>query len=272
MKHYRNIVNKSFYYSFSIIAGASTVAGILGYTVRDLNPKMSWWLWVLILFGVFLLFSVLFFLISISRAHKPYTTTINGKPVEIKIGDIFEDKGLKVIPFNERFDTKVDDIVIAHNSLNGKMIDQYIEDKQSLDEAIHNAEKDLSELEPEFVNGRVVYPLGRLIQYQDFLMLAFSHFDAQNRSYIGVGEYELMLTRMWSEMRRVYAAKHVSIPLLGTGITTISESNQKDYTGMLKCILCTLKASKFQSDQGISILLTKEAIKKVDMNIIKEEF
>jgi hypothetical protein len=205
-------------------------------------------------------------------AHKLYNTTINGKPVEIKTGDLFEEKGWKVIPINDRYDTQVDVVVIAHNSLNGKMIDFHVNDLKTLNDTIMMAEYDTSELKPETIDGKKIYPLGRLIAYNDFLMLSFSHFDKQNRANIAIGEYEQMLIRMWSEMRRVYAAKHIAIPLIGSGITTIAGVSQKNYTEMLKCILCTLRRSRFQPDQGISIVLTEEVMSNINMNVIREEF
>lgn len=103
-------------------------------------------------------------------------------------------------------------------------------------------------------------------------MLSFSHFDNQNRAYLNAGEYELMLIRMWNEMRRVYAAKHITIPLLGTGITSIEGMTEKNYTAMLKCILCTLNASSFRPMEGISIVITEEVMQKIDMNTIRDEF
>ena len=272
MKHKLIDVKKSVRYSFSIVASLSTIAGIWGYTVKDINPQWQWWKWGLILVTVFIiLFSIIYAGIR-SLAHKPYKTIINGKPVEIKAGDLFAENGWKVIPFNDQYDTQVDDVVIAHNSLNGKMIDSYVKDLKSLNDTIMVAINDTSEFKPETVDDKTVFPLGRLIVYNDFLMLSFSHFDEQNRAYIGIGEYEQILIRMWSEMRRVYAGKHIVIPLIGSGITTINGMPQKNYTEMLKCILCTLRGSHFQPEQGISIVLTEEAMRKIDLNIIKEEF
>ena len=80
----------------------------------------------LILVGVFIVLSGIIYAVIRSFAHKSYKTSINGKPVEIKTGDLFAEKGWKVIPFNDRYDTQVDDVIIAHNSLNGKMIDSYV--------------------------------------------------------------------------------------------------------------------------------------------------
>lgn len=272
MKHKLVNLKKSLQYSFSIVAGLSTIAGVWGYTVKDINPQWQWWKWGLILFGIFIVLSGIIYVVIRSFAHKSYKTSINGKPVEIKTGDLFAEKGWKVIPFNDRYDTQVDDVIIAHNSLNGKMIDSYVKDLKALNDTILTAQNDASELKPKTIDGKTVFPLGRLIPYNDFLMLSFSHFDKQNCAFIEIGEYEQMLIRMWSEMRRVYAAKHIVLPLIGSGITTIAGIPQKNYTEMLKCILCTLRGSHFQPEQGISIVLTEDAMANIDMSSIREEF
>lgn len=272
MKRLSKTIKRSVQYSFSIIAGLNTIAGLWGYAIKDINTSWSWWKWGLVLLGAFIVLSAILYWYLNTSKHKPYRTVINGKPVKIKVGDLFCETGWKVIPFNDRFDTQVDDAIIAHNSLNGKMIDTYISDVNDLMTIISSAANEASSLKPELSGDKYIYPLGRLIPYNDFLMLSFSHFDDQNRAYIGIGEYEQMLIRMWSEMRRVYAAKSISIPLIGTGITTIEGVSEKNYTELLKCILCTLRGSKFQPDQGICIVLTNEAMEQIDMSIIKEEF
>lgn len=266
------IARKSIYYSFSIITGINTIVGLWGYTIKDINEQLKWWQCGLALLLGFILLSVIVFLVLNNFKHKEYSTTINGKPLKIKVGDIFKEEGLKLIPFNERFDTKVDDIIIAHSSLNGKMIDNYVDDIDSLIAKIQSAKTENSPLKCTKKGGKEIYPLGRIINYKDFLLLAFSHFNEQNKAYIGIGEYEQLLIRMWSEIRRVYAGKPITIPLIGAGITDIEGIPSKNYTEFLKCILCTLRSSKFQPEKGITIILTQDTIEEIDINKIKEEF
>lgn len=272
MKRIPKLIKRSFRYAFAFISGLSTIAGLWGYTVKDINEDFSWWKWGLIICGVFVVLSIVIYLFLRKSGHRAYSTVINGKPVVIKIGDIFEEAGWKVIPCNERFDTEVDDHIIAHNTLNGKMIDNYVDDVEKLKETINNAAYDSSRLVPHNVNEKTVYPLGRIIPYKDFLMLAFSHFDENETAYIGIGEYEQLLIRMWVEIRRVYAAKPINLPLIGGGVTTINGLPEKNYSELLKCMLCTLRSSKFQADQGITIVLSQDVIDQIDMNMIKEEF
>lgn len=264
---------KSLQYGFVVITFLNTVAGVIGYSIRDINNNLTFWHCILILLGLFLIATVIIYFILKAYQHRNYVTKINGKPVTIKVGNIFDEPEWKVIPFSEYFDTQVDDVVIAHNTLNGKMIDSHIDGKiDELRQAIMKAESLPSKFTPVDVNGRKQYPLGRIITYQQFMMLAFSHFDQQNVAYIGVGEYEQILIRMWVEMRRIYMGKMISIPLIGTGVTTIEGVPEKNYTEHLRCILCTLKSSRFQPQNGISIVLQKEAMDQIDMNAIREEF
>lgn len=190
----------------------------------------------------------------------------------MKVGDLFDEEGWKVIPCNEYFDTDVDDIVIAHSTLNGELIDRHIRDIEALKKVIELASGDDSQFKGINDNGRMKYPLGRIIPYGNYLLLAFSHFGNQKNAYLGIGEYEQLLFRMWSELRRVYAAKRISIPLLGTGITSIEGLDNKNYTAILRCILCTFHNSNFQPAQGITIVMTSDAMRQIDMDIIKEEF
>ncbi len=272
MKRIPLLFRKSVSYAFIIISGISTIVGLWGYTIKDINPQWAWWKWALVLLGTYLVVSLIIGLIIKAKEHKPLTISINGKTVKIKVGNIFSEEGYKVIPFNERFDTQVNDIIIAHNTLNGKLIDNYIEDINELKNTILSAAFEDSYYKPTFIEGKAVYPLGRLIPYNDYLLLSFTHFDEHNQAYISVGEYEQILLRMWKEMRRVYAAKHIVIPLLGAGITTIDGTQEKNYTDLLKCILCTLRSSMFQPEQGMTITLTSDTIKQINMNSIKEEF
>ena len=68
---------------------------------------------------------------------------IEGTTVHIVTGDIFEQKGLKVIPFNEYFDTQVDDRIISKRSLNGQYIEKIFPNTIKLNQLIQE-NKDLN--------------------------------------------------------------------------------------------------------------------------------
>ena len=128
--------------------------------------------------------------------------------------------------------------------------------------------EDIPSMKRKTKAGRTYYPLGRIITYQDYLLLAFSHFE-NNQAKLSHNEYEICLRAMWNEISRVYAHRPVTIPLLGGGITRITDKNEFH---LLRCILCTLKTSDAQIYQPITIVLTRESIDKINLYDIKKIF
>lgn len=259
--------------AFEIVTGISTLVGIWGFTIRDISDKLKWWHCLLMLILLYVIAVLIVYQILKFYQHRTYITKIKGKTVTIKTGDIFNETGIKVIPCNEYYDTQVDNIIISSNTLNGKMIQEHIQNLSDLNTTIKKAVNDDTKLTCPKKNGdKWQFPLGRIIRYKDYGMLAFTHFNEQNEAHIQIGEYEQCLLRMWMELRRVYSGDHIVLPLIGAGITDIEGVHQKDNTFLLKCILCTLKNSLFIPDGGVTIVLTKDVMETVDMNKIREEF
>lgn len=74
---------------------------------------------------------------------------------------------------------------------------------------------------------------------------------------------------MWKEIRRLYANKPVTLPLLGSGITSFDGIPHKSNFDLLKCMLCTLKASSENFNQSITIVLTKDIIQEINLYELK---
>ena len=52
------VVKKSCNYAFSIVTGISTLAGIWGYTIKDINENLKWWQCGLILIVFFTIVAI----------------------------------------------------------------------------------------------------------------------------------------------------------------------------------------------------------------------
>lgn len=264
--HSKALWTDSFLYAVSFIAAIETICAIADFSITDVANIQKWWEKGLIILGVFLLLWIIIAVVKALRADHAITLKIRGTTVRIEEGDIFKSPNWKLIPFNEFFDTKVDDVVIARNSLNGKFIER-LQDIDDLNKKIDEAE-DIPGMKRKTKAGRTYYPLGRIITYQDYLLLAFSHFE-NNQAKLSHNEYEICLRAMWNEISRVYAHRPVTIPLLGGGITRITDKNEFH---LLRCILCTLKTSNAQIYQPITIVLTRESIDKINLYDIKKIF
>ncbi len=103
-------------------------------------------------------------------------------------------------------------------------------------------------------------------------MLAFTHFDEDNKAFLSVEDYISGLMHMWNEIDVYYAGKSVSLPLLGTGITrfnTCEISSQE----LLSYIVMTFKASKIKFNNGatVNIVLSKNIKPEVNLYDIRKD-
>lgn len=202
---------------------------------------------------------------------------INNSTVEIKVGNIFDEEGLKVIAFNEYYDTQVDDKIIANETLNGFFIIDKVTDIQDLDEKIandeHLQEKIICREQTRRHGKTVKYELGTLFKYGEYLLAAFSHFDRDNRAYLTMPDYLNFLINFWNEVDRIYAGKSVVIPLLGSGITRFKGYDMISEQELLEVLIWSFKISrvKFTYPSKIIIVISEAKKDKINFYKLKED-
>ena len=101
LKNIPVILRRSLQYGFVAVTFVNNVMGIVGYTIRDISDKLTWWQCLLILLVAYAVITVIIHFALRVYQHRSYKTKINGKPVTIKTGNLFQETGWKVIPFNE---------------------------------------------------------------------------------------------------------------------------------------------------------------------------
>lgn len=232
----------------------------------------------IILIGVLIVLAILFLMIWYRANHeKEKILEFKETTVTIKFGDIFTEPGQKVIAFNEYFDTQVDNKIIASSSLNGIFITKYSVDATEIDNVIKSDEKLRNNVISQNVqrpNGgkNIRYKLGSICPYKnEFLLLAFSHFDDDNRAYLSVEDYISCLMHMWNELDICYAGRPIVIPLLGSGITRFKnvELSPQD---LLTYMIMTFKLSKvkFNNTSSLTIILNEKIRDNINLYDIRE--
>ncbi|WP_418180389.1 macro domain-containing protein [Aliarcobacter lanthieri] len=202
---------------------------------------------------------------------KSIKINIEGTEVNIKAGNIFEQKDFKVISFNEYFDTQVDDKIISSKSINGIFVNKYFKDcVDKLDE--HIEQYDFEENKIEINENRKAgkkqkFKLGTICVYEDFILTAFSKFDENNRAILTMPEYLEFLIKFWDEINKVYAQKSVSVPIFGSGITRIKEHRNISDEELLKIMLWTFRISemRFKYPAKLTIVIHKDKIDKINL-------
>ena len=163
-----------------------TILGFVALFYNELIIKYK-----LIVMLVWLIMVVIYYTYSLVKMNKmkSISLSIHGSNFEIKSGNIFESPELKVINFNEYFDTQVDDKIIAKNSLNGQFIQKVLNNNtEKLDKEI---ETQLKEKTVEINDNRKLgkknkYNLGEIVVYEDYLLTSLTKFTEDNRATISL--------------------------------------------------------------------------------------
>ncbi len=206
---------------------------------------------------------------------KNLNLVIDGSKVSVLTGNLFNQPGLKVIAFNEYFDTQVDDRIISKNSLNGIYINDHSgRSVAELDQIINDY---------QFENGELIdsdvqragkprkYRLGTICLVDDYLLTAFSKFDSQNKAILTMPEYLEFLINFWDSVNRVYSQQSVSVPIFGSGITRIKEHKNISDEELLKIMLWTFRISemRFKYPAKLSIVIHEGKIDAINLLDIK---
>lgn len=227
------------------------------------------------LLGIFLIIYLLIW--RWSNKLNQVDIKIEGSDVTIKVGDIFQQEGLKAIAFNEYFDTQVDDKIISKASLNGMFIQNHLEDDiDDLDRYIEEYQFESAELLRENVERtagkKLRYQIGTICVYKDeYLLTAFTKFDRTNKASLTMPEYLKFLINFWDRVNRVYSQRCVSTPIFGSGITRIKGHKNISDEDLLKIMLWTFRISemRFKYPARLTIIIHEDKIDQINLLDIK---
>lgn len=229
--------------------------------------------WIRFYIGLVLFLTlVLVYLCMWYNANNQSETTINinNSKLVIKIGDIFQEQGLKVIAFNEYFDTTVDNIIISENTINGKFIIEKIDNISEFDQKLQNDPR-LIRKRVEFNNNRISgkrnkYKLGTIFEFNEYLITAFSRFDDENRAFLNMDDYISFLLNFWNEIDIIYNGRSVSIPVLGSGITRFKGYDTITEQELVELLIWSFKVSKTKFTYPSKVTIVVHSSKKDKIN------
>lgn len=227
---------------FAIFGVVSAILGVLGVSFADVFGNV----WLIVVATITSL--VLSYLIAVVwkwwHIKDSITLKIRGIKVTVRQGDIFEEKGWKVIGVDDTFSASEDDMIISHSSLHGKLL-KHLRDIGEIEAFKAAVAKDTREVS-----------LGCVKTYKDYILLAWTHLNSDNEAHIDNPNYENILRKMWEEICRVYSGKSIVLPILGDGITRFDGISEKPSSyELLKCMLCTLRTSNVQLKAQINIVV-----------------
>jgi hypothetical protein len=179
-----------------------------------------------------------------ANRKKKITLKIRNTRIQVAVGDIFKEDGKKIIPFNEYFDTIVDDVIVAKKSLHGQYIQNMVPNTEEFDNKIVTTlgSGPISRTDKKRALGKTIaYKLGTIYKDNDYWLLAYSKFDKNNKAYLSVQDYAECYMNMWSEVDKYHAGNSVCMPVIGSG--GIVRINDNTPQLLLENILWTFRLS-----------------------------
>lgn len=179
-----------------------------------------------LIFGVVLLLTMVYSCIYRKcRKH----IDINGKNYNIRIQekDLFKMKDCKkVIPFDECFTTKVGDAPdeINPRSICGQYIAKCPIQDQEIQNLINTARLQPANTRSKYQN-KIRYESGKVIQKNDYLLMAFAKLDENGSGVMTRKEYIDCLEQLWIDIDKYYGQRDVCIPILGSGVTRMEDTS-----------------------------------------------
>ena len=239
---------------------------------KDCLPAPSYGLWYKAAAFVAAFLVVYIFVWVWSNRLRNVSINIEGSEVNVVAGDIFQQPGLKVIAFNEYFDTLVDERVISSRSLNGVFVKQILKTPVAdLDNYIESYQFQEDEIIGENQNRRAGkkkrYKIGTICVYEEFLLAAFSKFDEDNKAVLTMPEYLEFLINYWDRDNSIYDQRSVSTTIFGSGIARIKGHKLISDEDLLKIMLWTFRISemRFKYPAKLTIVIHEEKINKINL-------
>ncbi|WP_165249614.1 macro domain-containing protein [Adlercreutzia sp. ZJ141] len=259
----------------AVLTVSGTAMTITGQSLATLLPGFSWWVYLLIIIGLAAVLLLLISVVLVWLTRHGIRVKVGSNTVVIEEGDLFACEGWKVVPFSEFFVTRVDDVIISRNSLNGIFIERYVENLQELETSLLKSDGGPFDrnIDASVPRRERSHELGCVKRYEgEYLLLAFTRFDEFEQDYLSMADYEKCLMNMWQEISRTYAGKRVNQPLLGGGITRFPDSKEKSYDELLRCMLCTLRSTGCNLRAPIHIVLAEGKLKEINLYELKGRF
>ncbi len=247
--------------------------------VTDINLTMPFLLFLLasliVGFGVFVLDGRYF--AGFLKRHVSISSNGFDTKIAVKFGDLFAEDGWKAIGVNDFFDSKVDDEIIANNSLHGHVINTYWpEGPDDWQDQINASLKgsDFSKYKRDRGNKKQ-YPIGTtakaIADNQKFLCVALGHTDEKTFKTSATAESLIHAVRgMLSKARTVCANEPLFIPLMGTGLGRVGSKHAIVVDLILVAIFEETKVQKITS--SITIVLAEDKSTGINLDSISKDW
>jgi hypothetical protein len=225
------------------------------------------------LFWTIIIVSALFGLIS-NLQKTTFRYTIRDKDINIRtiIGDMFSQKGDKIISTNTTFDTTFEDGFISRKSLQGKLFDLYYTKIEHLDNDIQNALKSVKPVETldRTKSKCEKYEVGTTIKltHKDFrsYWVALASVNENGKPYCTFMDFQVALEGLWGKILTVGHMEPLIMPILGSGRSALNENRMKILKEIINSFVSISNEKKITEELIICIFPRDYFDKNIDID------
>jgi hypothetical protein len=213
-----------------------------------------------------------------NRPRRSFSNRLSSPDVEIevKIGDLFDEKSHLVIGFNDVFDTEIGDI-IKSSSIQGQFLSKiYQNDCNKLDYEI-NQELKIHDSQCKYESNKTQgktwrYPIGTTItlgsEKRRYFLVAYGYMS--NNLVIQSNPSNILksLNELWDEVRNKCHGYPVAIPLIGTDISRSGLSRMQSIKLIITSFI--LASKKEYITKKLIVTIYPEDLESIDFYLIEE--
>jgi hypothetical protein len=197
--------------------------------------------------------------------------------VDVAFGDLFEKKGIIVIPVNDYFDTLVDEKVVSSNTIHGAFVKNFFEGKEKhLKRSISASLKNIPPVEinkSRKQGNQSRYPLGTVANIphngKNYYLVALTRFNENQRAEVKKSEYQRILCDLFDFIEQKSQGNRVNVPLIGGGHSGLNLTKQKLLEFMLLSIMLNDKLTLIQ---GLEVVLHHDVKSEINLNLIYSNY
>ena len=213
-----------------------------------------------------------------NREKLTYSYFIENKDIKIKliVGDIFKEKGDKVITTNTTFDTKMEGRFISEESLQGQLYLKYYKELEELDSVIEKKLSKETYIDLKRENSKSKrYKIGTTIKlsHRDFCTywVALANINESGKPInCCLEDLQNSLVSLWNHVLTQGHMEKLVIPIMGSGKTTLNESREKIIKEIIVSFVSMSKENKITEELIICISPKDYHEKNFDFEMIKK--
>lgn len=193
----------------------------------------------------------------------------NGYTIVVEYGDIFDKTDCnKVIAFDECYTTHVGTAPadIKPESVCGQFLSKYPD--VDFGAVVRDSGLTAKRKRSEYYSQEC-YDSGSLIQFNDYLLLAFAKLDKEGLGHLSREEFLSCLDLLWKEIDKHSRLKSVAIPVLGSGITRFN-GESLSHQQLLDIIITSYKLSPYKLKSSVQLHIVCFDEEEVSLNKIGE--